>query len=60
MINCNNLFWAPTDIRERKRRKYFRRVQSPFPPLNHFTISGNYVSTAIYGVALEILAQLKA
>ena len=30
MINCNNLFWAPTDIRERKRRKvYFRRVQSP-------------------------------
>ena len=27
MINCNNLFWVPTDIRERKRRKeYFRRV----------------------------------
>ena len=30
MINGNNLFGTPTNIRESKRRKeYFRKVQSP-------------------------------
>lgn len=28
MINCNNLFWAPTD-KEREEKNALRRAQSP-------------------------------
>lgn len=47
MINCKNLFWAPTDVRERKKEE--KNTLEEFnihpPPSRYFTISGNYVST---------------
>lgn len=29
MINCNNLFWAPTDKRKEEKKECSRRGQSP-------------------------------
>lgn len=29
MINCNNLFWAPTDKEREEEKNVLRRAQSP-------------------------------